>query len=53
MKEKKENQMPAAMLSNQEPVKKLTKLVLPEPQISDQVLHPTSPLNYKSLDSDL
>lgn len=37
MKEKKENQMPSAMLSNQEPAKKLTKLVLPEPQISDQV----------------
>ncbi|KAK7575556.1 hypothetical protein V9T40_011842 [Parthenolecanium corni] len=36
MKEKKENQMPSSMLSNQEPAKKLTKLVLPEPQISDQ-----------------
>lgn len=37
MKEMKENQMPAAMLANQESTKKLTKLVLPEPQISDNV----------------
>lgn len=29
--------MPAAMLNNQEPVKKRSKLVLPEPQISDTV----------------
>ncbi len=29
--------MPSALLNNEEPAKKLTKLVLPEPQISDQV----------------
>ncbi|XKL60760.1 hypothetical protein PGB90_007817 [Kerria lacca] len=39
MKEMKENQMPAAMLANQESTKKLTKLVLPEPQISDNDIH--------------
>lgn len=36
MKEKKENQIPSTML-NEEPVKKLGKLVLPKPQISDEV----------------
>lgn len=46
MKEKKENQMPSSMLSNQEPAKKLTKLVLPEPQISDQVSSQTT-INFE------
>jgi hypothetical protein len=41
MKEKKENQIPAAMLANQEPAKKIGRLVLPEPQITDQVLYET------------
>lgn len=26
------------MLNNQEPIRKMSKLVLPEPQISDQVI---------------
>lgn len=38
MKERKENDIPLAMLQNQEPAKKRSKLVLPEPQISDQEL---------------
>jgi pre-mRNA-splicing factor CDC5/CEF1 len=37
LKQRKENDMPANML-NQEPVKKRSKLVLPEPQISDREL---------------
>ncbi|KAL7029384.1 hypothetical protein ACKWTF_006218 [Chironomus riparius] len=35
---KRENDMPMAMLQNQEPERKRSKLVLPEPQISDQEL---------------
>uniref|UniRef100_A0A069DXG0 Putative mrna splicing protein cdc5 myb superfamily n=1 Tax=Panstrongylus megistus TaxID=65343 RepID=A0A069DXG0_9HEMI len=38
IKQRKENDMPLAMLQNQEPVKKRSKLVLPAPQISDQEL---------------
>lgn len=38
LKQKKENDIPLAMLQNQEPAKKRSKLVLPEPQISDQEL---------------
>lgn len=38
LKAKKENDIPMAMLQNQEPAKKRSKLVLPEPQISDQEL---------------
>ncbi|XP_055585317.1 cell division cycle 5-like protein, partial [Uranotaenia lowii] len=38
IKQKKENEIPLAMLQNQEPAKKRSKLVLPEPQISDQEL---------------
>ncbi|XP_065074855.1 cell division cycle 5-like protein [Ochlerotatus camptorhynchus] len=38
LKQKKENDVPLAMLQNQEPAKKRSKLVLPEPQISDQEL---------------
>lgn len=38
MKERKENDIPLALLQNQEPAKKRSKLVLPEPQISDQEL---------------
>jgi hypothetical protein len=37
LKQRKENDIPMAMLQNQEPAKKRSKLVLPEPQISDQV----------------
>lgn len=37
-KQRKENDIPLAMLQNQEPAKKRSKLVLPEPQISDQEL---------------
>lgn len=35
---RKENEVPMAMLQNQEPDRKRSKLVLPEPQISDQEL---------------
>uniref|UniRef100_A0AAG5CV30 Pre-mRNA-splicing factor CDC5/CEF1 n=1 Tax=Anopheles atroparvus TaxID=41427 RepID=A0AAG5CV30_ANOAO len=38
MKQRKENDVPTALLQNQEPAKKRSKLVLPEPQISDQEL---------------
>lgn len=38
MKQRKENDIPLAMLQNQEPAKKRSKLVLPEPQITDQEL---------------
>ncbi|KAF6208293.1 hypothetical protein GE061_016747 [Apolygus lucorum] len=38
IKQRKENDMPLAMLQNQEPAKKRSKLVLPSPQISDQEL---------------
>lgn len=38
LKARKENDMPMAMLQNMEPAKKRSKLVLPEPQISDQEL---------------
>lgn len=38
MKKRKENDIPMAMLQNQEPARKRSKLVLPEPQISDQEL---------------
>jgi hypothetical protein len=37
LKQRKENDIPMAMLQNQEPAKKRSKLVLPEPQISDKV----------------
>lgn len=36
MKARKENDVPMSMLQNIEPAKKRSKLVLPEPQISDQ-----------------
>jgi len=35
LKQKKENDIPAALLNNEEPARKRSKLVLPEPQISD------------------
>nr|UEK51571.1 HOX-like protein 6 [Parasacculina yatsui] len=38
LKKRKENEIPDAMLQNQEPVRKRSKLVLPSPQISDQEL---------------
>ncbi|KAJ9592544.1 hypothetical protein L9F63_015779 [Diploptera punctata] len=38
LKQRKENDIPVAMLQNQEPAKKRSKLVLPEPQITDQEL---------------
>ncbi|RZF40584.1 hypothetical protein LSTR_LSTR007467 [Laodelphax striatellus] len=38
LKQRKENDVPMAMLQNQEPAKKRSKLVLPEPQISDTEL---------------
>lgn len=38
LKQRKENEVPLAMLNNQEPIRKMSKLVLPEPQISDQEL---------------
>ncbi|XP_043668649.1 cell division cycle 5-like protein [Vespula pensylvanica] len=38
LKQRKENDIPMGMLNNEEPVKKRSKLVLPEPQISDQEL---------------
>nr|XP_018905545.1 PREDICTED: cell division cycle 5-like protein [Bemisia tabaci] len=38
LKERKENDVPYGMLQNQEPIRKRSKLVLPEPQISDQEL---------------
>ncbi|XP_060523536.1 cell division cycle 5-like protein [Cylas formicarius] len=39
LKQRKENDIPQAMLQNQEPARKRSKLVLPEPQISDKELH--------------
>ncbi|CAG9823806.1 unnamed protein product [Phaedon cochleariae] len=39
LKQRKENDIPPAMLQNEEPAKKRSKLVLPEPQISDQEMH--------------
>lgn len=36
LKDRKENNVPSAMLNNEEPAKKRSKLVLPEPQIDDQ-----------------
>merc|ERR1712223_989255 len=36
LKARKENDIPSAMLNNDEPAKKRSKLVLPEPQIDDQ-----------------
>ncbi|KAK0178937.1 hypothetical protein PV327_007775 [Microctonus hyperodae] len=39
LKQRKENDIPMGMLNNEEPLKKRSKLVLPEPQISDQELH--------------
>ncbi|XP_015590246.1 cell division cycle 5-like protein [Cephus cinctus] len=38
LKQRKENDIPMGMLNNQEPLRKRSKLVLPEPQISDQEL---------------
>ncbi|XP_026681581.1 cell division cycle 5-like protein isoform X2 [Diaphorina citri] len=38
LKQRKENDIPTAMLQNLEPEKKRSKLVLPEPQISDMEL---------------
>lgn len=38
LKQRKENDMPTAMLQNMEPERKRSKLVLPTPQISDQEL---------------
>uniref|UniRef100_A0A1Y9HB77 Uncharacterized protein n=1 Tax=Anopheles farauti TaxID=69004 RepID=A0A1Y9HB77_9DIPT len=38
LKQRKENDIPSALLKNQEPAKKRSKLVLPDPQISDQEL---------------
>lgn len=35
LKKRKENEIPTALLQNQEPTRKRSKLVLPEPQISD------------------
>ena len=35
LKQKKENDIPAALLNNEEPARKRSKLVLPQPQISD------------------
>ncbi|XP_023948065.2 cell division cycle 5-like protein [Bicyclus anynana] len=38
LKQRKENDVPQAMLQGDEPAKKRSKLVLPEPQVSDQEL---------------
>ncbi|XP_008551894.1 cell division cycle 5-like protein [Microplitis demolitor] len=38
LKQRKENDIPMGMLNNEEPLRKRSKLVLPEPQISDQEL---------------
>lgn len=37
LKQRKENDIPSSMMSGDGPAKKRSKLVLPEPQISDQV----------------
>jgi len=37
LKQRKENNIPESMLSGDQPARKRSKLVLPEPQISDQV----------------
>ncbi|XP_066139936.1 cell division cycle 5-like protein [Euwallacea fornicatus] len=39
LKQRKENDIPEAMLQNQEPARKRSKLVLPTPQITDQEMH--------------
>lgn len=39
LKQRKENDIPEAMLQNQEPARKRSKLVLPTPQITDDELH--------------
>lgn len=45
MKKRKENDIPMALIQgNAEPVRKRSKLVLPEPQISDQELEQVKPL---------
>lgn len=38
LKQRKENDIPMGMLNNEEPARKRSKLVLPEPQITDQEL---------------
>ncbi|XP_045447036.1 cell division cycle 5-like protein [Melitaea cinxia] len=38
LKQRKENDVPQAMLQGEQPAKKRSKLVLPEPQVSDQEL---------------
>lgn len=45
LKERKENDVPYGMLQNQEPIRKRSKLVLPEPQISDQELQQVNLFN--------
>lgn len=47
LKQRKENDVPTAMLQNQEPAKKRSKLVLPEPQISDAVSSYNCSLNLR------
>ncbi|KPJ21311.1 Cell division cycle 5-related protein, partial [Papilio machaon] len=37
LKQRKENDVPQAMLQGDQPARKRSKLVLPEPQVSDQV----------------
>ena len=39
LKSRKENDIPSAMLNNDEPAKKRSKLVLPEPQIGTYIVH--------------
>lgn len=37
LKQRKENDVPQAMLMGDQPARKRSKLVLPEPQVTDQV----------------
>lgn len=41
LKQRKENDVPQAMLQGDQPARKRSKLVLPEPQVSDQVRRPS------------
>lgn len=44
LKQRKENDVPQAMLQGDQPARKRSKLVLPEPQVSDQVCFRKNPV---------
>ena len=47
IKERKENNIPSALLNNEEPARKRSKLVLPEPQITDTEMEQVSTILNK------